>query len=83
VPLGEGRTPVSGERDAACLVAPTDTTEHAVIAVPGAGGDPEPSRQAGFGVDGDALLCAAAEVGEESSESDEAVAVGDDEDAVR
>ena len=80
---GEGRTPVIRERDAARVVALTDTTVHAVVAVAGSGVNPEPSRQAAFGVDGDALLCAAAEVGEESSESDEAVAVGDDEDAVR
>ena len=80
---GEGRTPVSRERDAARVVAPADTTEHAVFGVAGSGGNPDSSRQVAFGVDGDALLCAAAEVGEESSEGDEAVAVGDDEDAVR
>jgi hypothetical protein len=38
--------------------------------------------QAGGGVNGDALLVASAEVGEESAEGDDSAAVGGDEDAV-
>ena len=41
-----------------------------------------PSRQRVFRIDGDTLLWAAAEAGEESAEGDEAAAVGDGEDAV-